>query len=58
MNNKHRTPKLRRLFLAIMLILFVISASKAQIIEGGGTFHKEIGGVKKAEKLYKDLAYS
>lgn len=57
MKNNHRPPRMRKLFLVMLFLLFVVSAVKGQIIEGGSFYEKEPGGLKKAEKLYKDLAY-
>jgi len=47
-----------RQFIAVLLLLYIaIQPVAAQDIEGGGTQNPMIGGLGKAEKLYKDLAY-
>ncbi len=57
MRNRHKAPYFRKLLLAALAVLFIISAAKGQIIEGGGIADPVTGNVTKAEKLYKALAY-
>ena len=47
---------INKLIITAILVVLFISSSQAQIIEGGD-YYRETGGIKKAEKLYKDLAY-
>jgi tetratricopeptide (TPR) repeat protein len=52
--NKLKTQTL----LLLVLLLLGVSAVEAQVIEGGAGNSTLAGGIGKAEKLYKDLAYN
>jgi outer membrane protein OmpA-like peptidoglycan-associated protein/tetratricopeptide (TPR) repeat protein len=52
--NKLKTQTL----LLLLLLLLGVSAVEAQVIEGGSGNSTVAGGIGKAEKLYKDLAYN
>jgi len=47
---------INKFIITATLVMLFISSSHAQTIEGGD-YYRETGGIKKAEKLYKDLAY-
>lgn len=48
----------KKLGIMLLLLMCCYATTQAQIIEGGSFYENELGGIKKAEQLYKDLAYS
>ena len=57
MNTKSISLKLSKMLLAAFVLLLSVVQLQAQDIEGGGINGVNIGGISKADKLYRDLAY-
>ena len=57
MNTKTISLKFSKMLFAALVLLLSVSQLKGQDIEGGGIQSAAIGGLGKADKLYRDLAY-
>ena len=57
MNTKTISLKFSKMLFAALVLLLSVSQLKGQDIEGGGIQSAAIGGLSKADKLYRDLAY-
>ena len=57
MNTKTISLKFSKMLFAALVLLLSVSQLQGQDIEGGGIQSAAIGGLSKADKLYRDLAY-